>query len=169
MKVIIRNFEDESLHPRRAACQVYDLLICVVLYTCYYASCGQRYAHTIKPWRLPGLFWSLRLPCVLRMWGFLRCEKEGSDVSRLNDVLASALPVVCVVAGSSLVAVLIVVWLVHAIAVRAIEKAPPDQIAAVVAALTGLVSPLRWIWPWSGMSRRSVDNAKERPNIGGKE
>jgi hypothetical protein len=82
-------------------------------------------------------------------------------LSRLNDVLASALPVVCVVACSSLVAVFIVAWLVREVAVRAIERATPDQVAAVIVALTGLVSPFCWIWPWSGKIRRSVDNNED--------
>jgi hypothetical protein len=70
-------------------------------------------------------------------------------LSGLNDVLVSALPVVCVVAGTSLAVVLVIAWLVRDLGIRAIAKAAPDQVAAVVGALPGLVSPFRWIWPWS--------------------
>ena len=84
----------------------------------------------------------------------------------LNDVLASALPVACVVAGSSLVVVLIVAWLVRDVAVRAIAKATPDQLAPVITALAGLVSPFHQIWPWSGKTQRPADDSKDRPSRG---
>jgi hypothetical protein len=88
-------------------------------------------------------------------------------LSRLNDALANALPVLCVVAGSSLIVIFIVAWLVREVAVRAIEKAAPDQVVAVIIALAGLVSPFRWIWPWSGKAQRLMDNDKDRPSAGG--
>jgi hypothetical protein len=68
-------------------------------------------------------------------------------LSMVSDPAASMLPVVCVVAVSSLAAVAIVAWLVRGITLRAIAKAPPDQAAAVIDALAGLVSPFRWLWP----------------------
>lgn len=70
-------------------------------------------------------------------------------LSCLNDVVASALPAVCVVAGTSLVVIIVVARLVRDVALRAIEKTAPDQVAAVVTALTDLASPFRWLWPWS--------------------
>jgi hypothetical protein len=87
-------------------------------------------------------------------------------VSRLNDLLASAFPVVCVVAGSSLIAVFIVAWLVRGVAERAIEKASPDQVAAVLRALPGLIIPFRGIWPWSGKSPQPIDADEDRTGRG---
>jgi hypothetical protein len=69
------------------------------------------------------------------------------------------LPVVCVIAVSSLAAIVVLAWLVREVAARAIEKAAPDQVAAVVSALAGLVSPFRWIWPWAARMRISPRHA----------
>ena len=96
-------------------------------------------------------------------------------LSRLNDLVASALPMVCVIAGSSLVVVLIVALLVREIAIRAIERATPDQVPAVIAALTGLITPFRWIWPWSAKpsalrsrtTRKALDNGSSSDGTAG--
>jgi hypothetical protein len=90
-------------------------------------------------------------------------------LSRLSDVLAGLLPVVCVVAVSSLAAVVTVALLVRDVAARAIEKAAPDQVAAVVIAVAALVGPFRWLWPWSGRTcaqpvQYDQDNGVEEPS-----
>ena len=87
--------------------------------------------------------------------------------SRAEDPFTSVLPVVCVVAVSAVAVVIVVAWLVREVALRAIEKSTPDQVASVVLALAALVSPFRWIWPWS--DRRplvSRDETERQPALG---
>jgi hypothetical protein len=76
-------------------------------------------------------------------------QGEVTMLSEVSGLVESALPVVGVITAGSLVAFAILAWLVREVAVRAIEKATPEQVAAVVIAVAELVSPLRWIWPWS--------------------
>jgi hypothetical protein len=92
-------------------------------------------------------------------------------LSGASGLVASALPVVCVIAGTSLVALAIVAWLVRDVAVRAIARAKPDQVAAVIVALASLITPFHWIWPWSARTRtarRQEDNdSRTGPSAGG--
>src|SRR5258708_7909494 len=101
-----------------------------------------------------GLFSFPTKPRVHMHAGLSRFRRRRAVLlSGMRDPVASALPLVCVIAVSAVVVVGIVAWLVREVALRAIEKSEPTQVAAVVLALAALVSPFRWIWPWS--SRRS--------------
>jgi hypothetical protein len=66
----------------------------------------------------------------------------------ISDV-ASALPVIIVIACTAIVAIAISAWLVHDVAHRAIERSSPDKVPAVVLALGSLLHPLRLFLPWS--------------------
>jgi hypothetical protein len=65
--------------------------------------------------------------------------------------VASALPVIIVVACTAVVAIAISAWLVHDVAHRAIERTSPEEVPAVVQALGTLLHPLRGFLPWSGL------------------
>jgi hypothetical protein len=67
----------------------------------------------------------------------------------VNDV-ASALPVIIVISCTAIVAIAISAWLVRDVAHRAIERTSPDNVPAVVLALSALLHPLRLFLPWSG-------------------
>lgn len=56
---------------------------------------------------------------------------------------------VVVTAFSAVVVVIVVACLVSQTAQRAIEKAAPDQVSSVVAALGSLIGPFRDLLPWS--------------------
>jgi hypothetical protein len=62
--------------------------------------------------------------------------------------IAGALPVVIVIATSTVIAIAIAAWLVYQVALRAIDKAPPEGVAAVILALGALLNPLRLFLPW---------------------
>ena len=64
--------------------------------------------------------------------------------------IASALPVIIVVACTAIVAIAISAWLVRDVAHRAIERTSPEKVPAVVLALGSLLHPLRLFLPWSG-------------------
>lgn len=59
------------------------------------------------------------------------------------------LSVIIVIAVSGIAAMIIAAWLVYQVARRAIDKATPDGVAAVVLALAALLNPLRQFLPWS--------------------
>jgi hypothetical protein len=64
--------------------------------------------------------------------------------------VASALPVIIVIACTAIVAIAISAWLVRDVAHQAIERTSPDKVPAVVLALGALLHPLRLFLPWSG-------------------
>jgi branched-subunit amino acid ABC-type transport system permease component len=66
--------------------------------------------------------------------------------------IAGALPVVIVIAASAVTAIAIAAWLVYRVALRAIDKAPPEGVAAVILALGALLNPLRLFLPWPSRS-----------------
>jgi hypothetical protein len=64
--------------------------------------------------------------------------------------VSAALPVVVVIAFSTVVAVAITALLVWGIACRAIARANPDEVPAVLEALAAMLGPLGDYLPWSG-------------------
>jgi hypothetical protein len=58
------------------------------------------------------------------------------------------LPVVIVIAASTVAAMVIAAWLVHQVARQAIDKVPPEGVAPVILALGALLNPLRLFLPW---------------------
>lgn len=66
---------------------------------------------------------------------------------------ASALPVIIVVACTTIIAIAISAWLVRDVAHRAIERTSPDNVPAVVLALGALLHPLRLFLPWSSRGK----------------
>ena len=64
--------------------------------------------------------------------------------------VASALPVIIVIACTVIVAIAISAWLVRDVARQAIKRTSPDTVPAVVLALGTLLDPLRLFLPWSG-------------------
>jgi hypothetical protein len=62
--------------------------------------------------------------------------------------IAAALPVVIVIAVSAVTAIAIAAWLVYQVALKAIDKVPPEGVAAVILALGALLNPLRLFLPW---------------------
>jgi hypothetical protein len=72
------------------------------------------------------------------------------------------------VTAASVVAVAAIVGCVaHRIALRAIDKAAPEQIPQVILAIGTLISSFRWIWPRLGRSRHALgDVAGNRPPDG---
>jgi hypothetical protein len=61
----------------------------------------------------------------------------------------------------------IVGCVVHRIALRAIDKAAPEQVPQVVLAIGTLIGSFRWIWPRLGQPRRGLgDVAGKRPPDG---
>lgn len=80
--------------------------------------------------------------------------------------LTDALPVVCVIAASGVVVVIVLAWLLHDVAARAIARCEPDQVAPVVLALSSLVSRFRWMWPWSDRERSSENDDTNQPAPG---
>jgi hypothetical protein len=73
-----------------------------------------------------------------------------------------ALPVILVIAGTTIVALGIAAWLVREVALRAIERTSPDKVPAVVQALAALLHPFRLFLPWS-----SHQAAPDRPPADG--
>jgi hypothetical protein len=63
--------------------------------------------------------------------------------------IPDTLPVVIVLAVSSVIAIAIAAWLVYQVARRAIDKTTPEGVAAVILALATLLNPLRLFLPWS--------------------
>jgi hypothetical protein len=61
-----------------------------------------------------------------------------------------ALPVVVVIAVTTITAIAIAACLILSIARRAIEKASPDEVPAVILALTAMLGQLADYLPWSG-------------------
>jgi hypothetical protein len=74
-----------------------------------------------------------------------------------NNV-ASVVPAICVTAASVVAVAAIVGCVVHRIALRAIDKAAPEQIPQVVLAISALISSFRWIWPRLAQSRHALDD-----------
>jgi hypothetical protein len=74
-----------------------------------------------------------------------------------DGLVASVMPVVCVIAISAVTVVIVVSLLVREVTIRAIEKCPPEQIPQVLSVLGEWFGVIRWIWPWPG---------KERPVLG---
>jgi len=72
--------------------------------------------------------------------------------TRLADPISGALPVIIVIAVSTLVAITIAAWLVYQVARRAIDKVPPEGVATVILALGALLNPLRLFLPWPNRS-----------------
>jgi hypothetical protein len=69
---------------------------------------------------------------------------------RSSSLISGALPVIIVIALSTIIAVAIAAWLIREVASRAIEKTKPEDVASVVVALGALLNPLRLFLPWSG-------------------
>lgn len=67
---------------------------------------------------------------------------------------AGALPVIIVVASTTIIAIAISAWLVRDVAHRAIERTSPEKVPAVVLALGSLLHPLRLFLPWSSRDAR---------------
>jgi len=59
------------------------------------------------------------------------------------------LPVIIVIAISAIVAMAIAAWLVHQVALKAIDKTTPEEVAPVILALAAWLNPLRQFLPWS--------------------
>lgn len=66
--------------------------------------------------------------------------------------LASALPVILVIALSVNASLAISSWLVYQVARRAIEKADSHGIPSVILALGSLLGPLRMFMPWNSLT-----------------
>lgn len=114
-----------------------------------------------KPWQSPGLFAFPAMPRVRSHAGLSCFKGRWAMLSAASNLVAGAPPAVWVVAGTALVMVAIVAWVVREVAVRAIDKASPHEVAAVISALASLVSAFRWVWPWSAKAttpRRQGDN-----------
>jgi hypothetical protein len=67
---------------------------------------------------------------------------------------AGALPVIIVIACTTIIAIAISAWLVRDVARRAIERTSPERVPAVVLALGSLLHPLRLFLPWSSRGAR---------------
>jgi hypothetical protein len=67
-----------------------------------------------------------------------------------ESVVSAALPVIVVIALSAIVAIAITALLVRDIACRAIARANPDEVPAVLQALAAMLGPLGDYLPWSG-------------------
>lgn len=79
------------------------------------------------------------------------------------SLIASSLPVILVMAFSTIVTITIVAWVIHKIACKAIEKASPDSVASVLFALGSLLGAMRFFLPWSSLggttrSRESLNS-----------
>jgi hypothetical protein len=91
--------------------------------------------------------------------GFLMLHKGGPMRPQPTSYyVASALPVIIVIACTAVIAIAISAWLVHDVAHRAIDRANPDKIPAVLLALGSLLHPLRLFLPWSGRLSRDIRN-----------
>jgi hypothetical protein len=64
--------------------------------------------------------------------------------------IASALPVIIVIACTAIIGIAISAWLVRDVAHQAIKRTTPDKVPSVVLALGALLHPLRLFLPWSG-------------------
>lgn len=67
-----------------------------------------------------------------------------------DSALSAALPDVLVIAVSTVLVIAIAAWLAHDIARRAIDRANPDEVSAVVGALAAVLTTLGAYLPWSG-------------------
>jgi hypothetical protein len=67
-----------------------------------------------------------------------------------ESAVSAALPVIVVIALSAIVAIAITALLVRDIARRAIARANPDEVPAVLQALAAMLGPLADYLPWSG-------------------
>src|SRR5437660_11255254 len=82
--------------------------------------------------------------------GPFSCGKEGPmHPQRAVYDVASALPVIIVIACTAIVGIAISAWLVRDVAHQAIKRTTPDKVPAVVLALGALLHPLRLFLPWS--------------------
>jgi len=74
---------------------------------------------------------------------------------QLAPYLASALPVVLVIAGTAIAAIAISAWLVRDVAHKALDRTCPEKVPAVVVALGSLLRSLPQFLPWTNRSSRS--------------
>jgi hypothetical protein len=66
--------------------------------------------------------------------------------------VSGVLPVIIVIAVSTIAAIAIAAWLVNQVARRAIDKATPEEVAPVILALGALLNPLQLFLPWRARS-----------------
>ena len=69
--------------------------------------------------------------------------------TRAIYLISDPLPVVIVIAASTIVTAAIGAWLVHQVASKALDKTTPEGVAQVILALGGLLRPLGLYLPWS--------------------
>jgi hypothetical protein len=79
----------------------------------------------------------------------------------------SVLPAICVASVSAVAIAVVVSYLVLRIALRAIEKSPPDKVPQVIIALSALVGSFRWIRPWDGRDWQSLGKGVDRDMLDG--
>jgi hypothetical protein len=80
--------------------------------------------------------------------------------------IPGVLPVIIVIAVSAVAAIAIAAWLVHQVARRAIDKVPPEGVAAVILALGALLNPLRLFLPWPNRSEPTQPPPQLAPSVG---